>query len=107
LRWVAAHYAFSSLFEDYGEQTPIYAYLVEREDAKTLVAGRAKLTVGRVRVHSRITGESAPLSYAVLHLGDHNVHGGAGPFVEGNGYKEFTRELTDAFTHARLTDVIG
>lgn len=70
---VGAHYAMSSLFEDYGEQVAISCYRADREGYHSAQAGRAKLALGRVKVMSEITRESVRLCFGVLHWGDHNL----------------------------------
>jgi hypothetical protein len=70
---IAAHYAISALFEPYPEKARLYCYDVERQDALSRHAGKARLSSGTARVTSRITRASASLTYAVLHLGDHTV----------------------------------
>ena len=76
LEKVGAHYAISSLFEDFAPNSRIYAFEVEREDFQIVHEGRARLALGRARITSRITRESATLSFGTLHLGDQNVSGG-------------------------------
>jgi len=71
---VAAHYAVISTFEEVPRQARIYCYAVEREEARQFDAGRTRLAFGRLRVASEVTAEAARLSFAVLHLGDHNVN---------------------------------
>ena len=73
---VAAHYAISSLFETYEPKTTIYCYRVERENFSIEVEGKFRLATGRARFSSKITRESADLSFAVLHLGEHNIMAG-------------------------------
>src|SRR4029077_18044655 len=73
---VAAHYAVSSVFEEFPDQSHIYAFDVQREDFHLNQQGRARMALGRARITSRITRESALLSFGVLHLGDQNVSGG-------------------------------
>jgi alpha-amylase/alpha-mannosidase (GH57 family) len=76
---VAAHYAVSSLFEEYGDSTRIYCYRADRENQKIHEAGKSRLALGRVRITSEITRESATLCYGVLHFGDHNLTGNVRP----------------------------
>ncbi|HVT45922.1 MAG TPA: DUF3536 domain-containing protein [Thermoanaerobaculia bacterium] len=90
---VAAHYAVSSLFEDYGELLDIYCYEVEREDYQKHEAGRAKLAVGRVRVVSRITREARRFSFGVLYLGDLNVTGGVRDYRGDEAYQTLVEEM--------------
>ena len=73
LEAVAAHYAISSVFTSYPEETRLFGYSVQRLDAESLDTGRAQLVIGRAMVFSLITGELEPVSYAVLHFGDQNI----------------------------------
>ncbi|MBW6503501.1 DUF3536 domain-containing protein [bacterium] len=106
LHKVAAHYAVSALFENYGERDRIFCYDVEREDFRVQTAGRTKLLLGRARVTSGITRESAQISFGVLHLGDHNVSGGVRGFQGEEAYESLTREIGDVFKGADLPEVI-
>jgi hypothetical protein len=69
-------------------------------------AGRVRLCLGRAGIKSRITGAAAEVSFAALHLGDHNLTGGVralavpGPGL-GPGNDHFERE------HARLSEEIS
>ncbi|MCI0455130.1 MAG: DUF3536 domain-containing protein [Candidatus Dadabacteria bacterium] len=101
-----AHYAVSSLFEEYPERTKIYCYTSDREDYQSFETGKAKLIVGRVKMTSEITGESDLLSFGVLHFGDHNVNGGIRKFQGEETYKTRVKELSDAFKRADFPDVI-
>jgi len=103
---VAAHYAVSALFENYGEQSRIFCYDVEREDLRVQTAGRTKLLLGRARVVSGITRDSALVSFGVLHLGDHNVSGGIRDYRGEEAYEALTREIGDVFRSADLPEVI-
>jgi Domain of unknown function (DUF3536) len=106
LHKVAAHYAVSALFENYGERDRIYCYEVEREDFRVQTAGRMKLLLGRARVTSEITRESAYISFGLLHLGDHNVSGGIRDYRGEEAYESLTREIGDVFKTADLPEVI-
>jgi alpha-amylase/alpha-mannosidase (GH57 family) len=101
-----AHYAVSSLFENYAEQVKIYCYTANREDYQLSESGRAKLAVGRVRLTSNITHESCVLSFGVLHLGDHNVNSGVRKFLGDESYREIVRETKEPFQRADFAEVI-
>ena len=73
LEAVAAHYAISSVFTTYPEETQLFGYSVQRLDAESMTTGRAHLVIGRAMVFSLITGELEPVSFAVLHFGDQNI----------------------------------
>jgi hypothetical protein len=106
LHKVAAHYSISSLFETYEEKDRIACYSVEREDANPVEAGRHRLLVGRARLTSEITGESALLSYGVLHFGDHNLQAGVREYRGEEAYSELIREAGEAFLGGDLAQVI-
>jgi alpha-amylase/alpha-mannosidase (GH57 family) len=103
---VAAHFAISSLFEDYSEHTNIYCYQVDIEDYQSFVAGRPRLVVGRVKVTSEITTESAVLSLGVLHFGDHNVNAGVRQYEGEEAYQQMVQEVSQTFSGADFTEVI-
>ncbi|MEW6448086.1 MAG: DUF3536 domain-containing protein [Bacillota bacterium] len=103
---VGAHYAISSLFETYGEQSSIYCYTVDRKDHQSLGVGKDKLALGQVQVTSNITRESALLSYGVLYFGEHNVSGGVRVYRGQEDYGNMVRMVSEAFERADLAEVI-
>lgn len=103
---VAAHYAISSLFSERSENPKIYSYEHEEQEYKKLEAGKYKMAVGRVLMHSRITTEECLVTYAVLHLGDHNVNGGVRESISNEAYNQMRREMEDAFKSLNVADMI-
>ena len=103
---LGGHYAISSLFEEYPESAGIYSYLVESKDYRTKRAGKVHLAFGKARFTSGITQESEMLMFAVLHLGDHNVHGGISMFTSEEAYRELAKNVRDAVGRSDLPDAI-
>lgn len=103
---VTAHFAISSLFEQYGEQAEIYCYHVDIEDYQTSECGKAKLAAGKTRVTSVITRESGTMSFGVLHLGDHNVNAGVREYQGEEAYQTMVQETTQTCTMADFPEVI-
>ena len=103
---VGAHYAVSSLFENYGAETRTYCYTVRREDYKLLTAGKAKLALGQARITSEITRESAQVSFGVLHQGDHNLSGGVREFRTDEAYQGLLEEITTVFERGDFLELI-
>jgi len=103
---VAAHYAVSSLFEEYGEKAKIYCYHVELDAYQTCTVGKPKLAVGRAKVASEITQEHSVLSFGVLHFGDHNVNAGVREYQGEETYQQMVQEVTDTFSGADFPEVI-
>lgn len=105
LKKVVAHYALSSLFENYQQATKIYCYMITCEDCQVFESGRTSLKIGRAKITSDITQETALLNFAVLHLGDHNMTGGVREYKE-EIYDTMVREISEAFNRADITDAI-
>jgi alpha-amylase/alpha-mannosidase (GH57 family) len=103
---VGAHYAMSSLFEEDASLRPVYCYLAEREEHRVFDAGRARLAVGRARITSSITRESALLEFGVVHLGDHNLNGGIRPFRDEEEYGEMMRLVGQVFATGEFASAI-
>jgi alpha-amylase/alpha-mannosidase (GH57 family) len=99
---VGAHYAISSAFDGYGQQSTIFCYNVDSLDRHREQAGRAQLAAGRARIRSQITLEEAEIGYGVLHLGDHNVNAGVRYSSGEHAYQEMVNSLTAAFQGADL-----
>jgi len=106
LKRVGAHYAVSSLFDDFGEETRVYCYEVSRKDLRSLVSGKTKLVAGRAAVRSRITWESADLSFGVMHLGDHLISGGVRDFAGNSEYERTVDEIKAVFDTGDFTELI-
>jgi alpha-amylase/alpha-mannosidase (GH57 family) len=103
---VGAHYAISSLFKDYPETITIYAYNATKEFYDRDEAGRQRLAIGRARLRSNVTSSESRISFAVLHLGDHNLLGGVREFADEATFDAMYREIKEAFTRSDLPEMI-
>jgi alpha-amylase/alpha-mannosidase (GH57 family) len=104
LESVGAHYAVSSLFEEYDNgEINIYRYRIHLEDRQLFTEGRTRLLIGRAWITSEITWESALVSFAVLHPGDHNLACAVRLFVSHEAYHSLLHEATAAL-HAQDTE---
>jgi alpha-amylase/alpha-mannosidase (GH57 family) len=103
---VGAHYAISSLFEEYAESTSIYCYTVESEFYDRKEAGRLRLAIGKTRIQSETTWEEEPFSFAVLHLGDHNLNGGVRKFMGEEAFSAMHVEIKETFNKGDIPEVI-
>lgn len=103
---VGAHFALTSLFDGQTNRERIYCYDADVLAYERSSAGRAKFAVGRARLRSRITWDEGELSFAALHLGDHNLAGGVRDFDSHERYVEMAGELSDAFSRADFPEII-
>jgi alpha-amylase/alpha-mannosidase (GH57 family) len=103
---VAAHYAISSLFEDYEATSRVFCFDVSRDEQAIASAGHAKLGLGHARFTSRITAECEEISYGVLHMGDHAVSAGVRVSLDGASYEQVVASAREAFDRADFAAVI-
>jgi hypothetical protein len=61
LEQVAAHYAISSVFSSFAEETDLFCFRVRRISYDIYTSGRGRLALGRAHIVSAITGQAAEL----------------------------------------------
>ncbi|MDP4174900.1 MAG: DUF3536 domain-containing protein [Bacteroidota bacterium] len=103
---VTAHYAISTLFENYIEDTSIFCYEVFNEKFDTIEAGKQKMVTGRARMRSKITYEIVQVTYAVITLGDQNIYGGVRESISDEAYEKMKSEMTEAFNKFNIIEII-
>jgi alpha-amylase/alpha-mannosidase (GH57 family) len=106
LKKVAAYFAVSSLFEEYGDSMHIYSFTVKKEDYQTLRGGITSLAVGKVSVTSGSTGESETVSFSVLSLGGHDLNGGVQSFLGDEAYASMKADIIRTFKLGAIGEVI-
>ena len=96
LEAVAAHYAISSVFSSFADETDLFCYRVGRISYDVYSSGRGRLALGRIHIASVITGQQQSFSYAVLHFGDQNITAAVKPYAESDA-EEFEKFAAQAF----------
>lgn len=103
---VGACFAIGSVFDDAPERRSMGGFdgeLVEHDLEQT---GASRLSLGRLRVRSRVTHEQEDYEFAVLHLGDHNLLGGIRPYTGAAPHVAARSVLGQAFSRADITEVV-
>ncbi|HEY5040571.1 MAG TPA: DUF3536 domain-containing protein, partial [Verrucomicrobiae bacterium] len=103
---MGAHFAVSSLFEQYPTTGRIYSCTFEQQEKQMFEAGKARLIIGRSKVIFDVTRASDMLSYAALHLGDHNVNCGVRYFRGEEEFHGLINECKEAFSRADFPQLI-
>jgi alpha-amylase/alpha-mannosidase (GH57 family) len=103
---VGAHFAVSSLFEEYGERSRVYAFETRSMRAHKRNSGKNRLTVGIAEISSVITSERRTVSYAAFYFGDFNIAAGVRTFQGEGAFAALAREILKAFERADVTGVI-
>jgi alpha-amylase/alpha-mannosidase (GH57 family) len=102
----AAHYAISSVFQEYGKRIRMFSFTFEDEHREFHVTGKTKLAIGRVRITSEITQERQVLSYGILYMGEHNLIGGVCKFATVDEHDAAAKEILQVYETADYAQVI-
>ncbi|MGB6688158.1 MAG: DUF3536 domain-containing protein [Terracidiphilus sp.] len=108
LEQVAAHYAISSIFSSYGDETDLYCYGVRRLSHDLFSSGPVRLALGLCHIGSGITGEQQSFSYAALHFGDQNVSAAVKSYepADAVAFAAFTEQAAEQVKRAKFPEVI-
>jgi alpha-amylase/alpha-mannosidase (GH57 family) len=108
LEQVAAHYAISSVFSSFAEETDLFCYRVRRISYAIHTSGRGRLALGRAHVASAITGNQQSFSFAVLHFGDQNITAAVKPYTDADApaFDAFAAQAEEQVQLARFPEVI-
>jgi len=108
LEKVAAHYAISSVFSSFGEETQLFCYNVRRISYDIYNSGRGRLALGRAHIASAITGEHQTFSFSVLHFGDQNITAAVKVYHEADAaeFEEFAKKAAELVQRAYFPEVI-
>jgi alpha-amylase/alpha-mannosidase (GH57 family) len=108
LEQVAAHYAISSVFSTFAEQTDLFCYRIRRLSYDIYTSGRGRLALGRAHIASAITGHGQSFSFAVLHFGDQNITAAVKAYedADASGFEVFAGQAAEKVQSASFPDVI-
>ena len=108
LEQVAAHYAISSVFSSFAEETDLFCYRVRRISYDIHTSGRGRLALGRAHIASSITGQQQSFSFAVLHFGDQNITAAVKAYSDADAaaFEAFAAQAEEHVQRARFPEVI-
>jgi len=106
LEQIAAHYAFSSLFQPQPKPDYHYAYHLTQKDYHRQTIGALTLAMGELKMQSRTTGEIAHVVFAVLHLGGWDFHCCVQPFPGRTTYVMQLEQIFATFKHGSVGKTI-
>lgn len=106
LRRVAIHYAVSSIFEEFGDETKVFAFAIKRLRNDRLSAGRLTLALGEVELQSLVTFDKHSYEFVVLHLGDQNLTGGINELGRIGDFAALTEQFKEVFSRSDVPALI-
>jgi alpha-amylase/alpha-mannosidase (GH57 family) len=104
---IGAHYAVSSLFEDFPEEVSLYNFSASVKTRHYYEAGKQKLVIGRTEFRSDITWETVDISYAVLHMGDHHLFGGVRKYLGAEALEEMHTSVASFFHKGNVYEIFN
>ena len=108
LEQVVAHYAISSVFSTFADETELFCFRVRRISYEIHTSGRGRLALGRVHAASSITGHAQDFSFAVLHFGDQNITAAVKAYSEADAaaFEAFSADAAGHVLRADFPEVI-
>jgi hypothetical protein len=108
LEQVAAHYAISSVFSSYADETDLYCFRIRRISYEIHTSGRGRLALGRAHIATAITGRHQSFSFAVLHFGDQNITAAVKAYADADAevFEAFAAEASANVERADFPEVI-
>lgn len=99
---VGAHYAMSSLYENYPAEVKLYCFMVRRQIYEKQSVGKLEIVVGKAEIVSEITWTTFQVHFVVLHLGDHNFVCGVDYFKDENAFSKMKAEVFGVFAEGDI-----
>jgi alpha-amylase/alpha-mannosidase (GH57 family) len=108
LEQVAAHYAISSVFSSFAEETDLFCFRVWRNSYEVYTSGRGRLAVGRAKIVGAVTGKQGSFSFAVLHFGDQNITAAVKAYEpeDAPAFEAFAKEAAGHVQRADFPEVM-
>lgn len=103
---VAFHYAITSLIEQYPEEVRLYTYTVSCDAYRQGEAGILKLVTGHASFRSELTYDETILTFAAIHIGEHNFMGGVRKYVSEEAFEVMEKDIWNAFTRSDVPGMV-
>jgi alpha-amylase/alpha-mannosidase (GH57 family) len=106
IKQVVSHWAISSLFEEYSEETEVYCYKIKSLDYRKIKKSGTALVLGRIEIVSNVTQEYYDMIFALLHFGGGDFHCVIRGFSGDEEYNQVKEDLVNKYHTLPLTEVI-
>ncbi|MDQ3393858.1 MAG: DUF3536 domain-containing protein [Bacteroidota bacterium] len=103
---VGAHFAVSSIFAKDPAKIKLYSYTAKADHYENYKAGKYTLAIGKILIQSDVTWERNEVSFAVLHLGDHNLYGGVREYLDPESFEKMRKEIHASFRKGNVPGII-
>lgn len=107
LKSVASHYAVSSVFEEFAENTDMFCYTIRKDKVDILNNEKNKLAVGKIKIRSKITLDEDTFSFAVYNPGYEEIAGGIHSCADNENFDKFAQTLKTRFEKHDFDGVVS
>ncbi len=104
---VGAHYAVASLFKDFPEEYDLFNFQAKTKSKTYYEAGKHKLIIGHTMFQSDITMEKVEISYAVMHLGEHQLYGGVREYIGAKELEQLQEKMVSCFYKSDIYEIFN
>ncbi|MEI8011269.1 MAG: DUF3536 domain-containing protein [Candidatus Omnitrophota bacterium] len=104
---VGAHYAMSSLYENFGKEARLYCFSVRRKAYERQSVGKLTLVIGRAEIVSEVTWTTFDVSFALLHLGDQNFICGVDYYRDDDLFARMRSDVAGFFGDGDVPGALG
>ncbi|WP_029036210.1 DUF3536 domain-containing protein [Salinimicrobium xinjiangense] len=104
---VGAHYAISSVFEEFPEEVTLYNFSATSKASHYYEAGKQRLIIARTEFRSDITWEKVDISYAVLYMGDHHIFGGVRQYISSEALEDLHSRMSTFFEKGNIYEIFN
>lgn len=101
MKRVVAHYAMTSLFENYPSAVKIYCFFIKSLAYESFEKGEERFAMGRVGVYSDLTCEERELSFVVFYFGGHDIYAGISERLAEKDFAAVKKHLSRSFLGVR------
>jgi hypothetical protein len=103
---VGAHYAISSLFESYPDEFDFACYKAVSQSFSRSELGRSSIVTGKASIHSKLNFLSTTISFAAIHMGEHNITCGVTVYKDMETHRKMRSDISAPFERGDITDAI-
>ncbi len=106
IKQVIAHWAISSMYENYQDETHVYSYRIKKLDYERVQKNSTSLIIGRIEITTATTLESNDMIFGLLHFGRGDFHCVLKGFAGNIEYQRIKEDLFNKINNEPITELI-
>lgn len=103
---IASLWAISSLYQDFEDEENVYCYTIKQHDYQKVQKGNTTFIAGHIEIKSRITLDSANLTFALMQFSGGDFHCAIKEFSDDATYNKMKSDLIKIYMLNPQTEII-